>query len=82
MFVIFMFLIFIELFNTPNILSDVCVCVFAVKCSCICFIFVLRVAYVLGRCVDCKSVTYVELPSYCISECFAAFSFVLSFYFI
>ena len=44
--------------------------------------FFLRVAYILGSCVDCKSITYVERPSFCISEWLAAFSFVIFFYFL
>jgi len=48
----------------------------------LCVIFVLRVAYILGGCLDCKSITYVERPSFCISECLATLVFFLSFYFL
>jgi len=53
------------------------------KCSCyICFIYVLRIAYNLGSCVQCKSIYIIELPTFYASEWLSTFNFVICFFFI
>jgi hypothetical protein len=52
---------------------------FNAKYSChICLIFVLRVACILGVVLNVNPSTYVEHPTFCISECLAAFNVVIS----
>jgi hypothetical protein len=46
------------------------------------FIFVLRVAYILGILLTVNPSTYVGHPTFCISEWLATVNIVISFYFL